>query len=95
VIARYSTFAYKANSPDLPQVARELGVRYVLDGSVRKAGDRMRITAQLIDAITGTYLWAERYDRQVTTAPRWPQRLYPIPLSKERGPSHMAAHRGG
>ena len=65
VIARNSSFAYKGKSPDVRQVARELGVRYVLEGSVRTAGSRLRITAQLIDAITGNHIWAERYDREV------------------------------
>jgi TolB-like protein/Flp pilus assembly protein TadD len=65
VIARNSTFAYKGQSPDVRQVARELGVRYVLEGSVRKAGERVRIAAQLIDGATGNHLWAERFDRQV------------------------------
>ncbi len=65
VIARNSTFAYKGKSPDVRQVASELGVRTVLEGSVRRAGDRVRITAQLIDAKTGRHLWAERYDRQI------------------------------
>jgi adenylate cyclase len=64
VIARNSTFAYKGRSVDVKQVGRELGVRYVLEGSVRKAADRVRITGQLIDATTGTHLWAERYDRK-------------------------------
>ncbi|HKO06398.1 MAG TPA: adenylate/guanylate cyclase domain-containing protein, partial [Alphaproteobacteria bacterium] len=64
VIARNSTFAYKGKSPDVRQVARELGVRYVLEGSVRKAGNRMRIAAQLIDGVTGNHIWAERYDRE-------------------------------
>ncbi|MGC1354979.1 MAG: adenylate/guanylate cyclase domain-containing protein [Xanthobacteraceae bacterium] len=62
VIARNSSFAYKGKSPDIRQVGRELGVRYVLEGSVRKAGDRIRITGQLIEAETGSHLWAERYD---------------------------------
>src|SRR5262249_22863984 len=66
VIARNSTFAYKGKSPDVRQVARELGVHYVLEGSVRRMGDRIRITAQLIDAATGAHVWAERYDRAVT-----------------------------
>jgi TolB-like protein/class 3 adenylate cyclase len=61
VIARNSTFAYKGKPIKIKQVAEELGVRYVLEGSVRKAGKKMRITAQLIDAITGHHLWAERY----------------------------------
>jgi adenylate cyclase len=62
VIARNSSFTYKAQSVDVKQVGRELGVRYVLEGSVRKAGQRVRITSQLIDAITGTHLWADRFD---------------------------------
>jgi len=66
VIARNSTFAYKGQSPDVREVARKLGVRYVVEGSVRKAGGRIRINAQLIDAETGTHLWAERYDRDAT-----------------------------
>ena len=63
VIARNSTFAYKGKSPDVRRVAQELGARYVLEGSVRKAGNRIRITGQLIDGNTGNHLWAERYDR--------------------------------
>ena len=62
VIARNSSFSYKGQSPNVRQVGRELGVRYVLEGSVRKAGGRVRITAQLIDAISGTHLWADRFD---------------------------------
>jgi TolB-like protein/class 3 adenylate cyclase len=62
VIARNSTFAYKGKSPDIRQVGRELGVRYVLEGSVRKVGNRIRISGQLIDAATGTHLWADRFD---------------------------------
>ena len=62
VIARNSSFTYKGQSPDVKQVGRELGVRYVLEGSVRKGGGRVRITAQLIDADTGTHLWADRFD---------------------------------
>ena len=64
VIARNSTFVYKGKAVNIPQVGRELGVRYVLEGSVRRAGQRLRITAQLIDAKDGSHLWAERYDRQ-------------------------------
>jgi adenylate cyclase len=64
VIARNSTFTYKGRAVDVKQVGRELGVRYVLEGSVRKVGDRVRITAQLIDAATGAHVWAERYDRK-------------------------------
>jgi adenylate cyclase len=62
VIARNSSFTYKGNAVDVKQVGRELGVRYVLEGSVRKAGRRVRITAQLIDALRGTHLWADRFD---------------------------------
>jgi adenylate cyclase len=62
VIARNSTFTYKGQAVDVKQVGRELGVRYVLEGSVRKAGGRVRITAQLIEAETGTHLWADRFD---------------------------------
>lgn len=64
VIARNSTFAFKGRPVDVKQVGRELGVRYVLEGSVRKAGDRVRVTGQLIDAATGAHVWAERYDRK-------------------------------
>ena len=62
VIARNSSFTYKGQTIDVKRVGRELGVRYVLEGSVRKAGGRVRITAQLIDAFTGTHLWADRFD---------------------------------
>jgi adenylate cyclase len=65
VIARNSTFTYKGKSVWIPTVGRELGVRYALEGSVRKAGDKVRITAQLIDAKTNQHLWAERYDREL------------------------------
>ena len=66
VIARTSSFTYKGRSVDVKIIGRELGVRYVVEGSVRRAGDRIRITAQLIDAITGNHLWAERYDRGIS-----------------------------
>jgi len=65
VIARNSSFTYKGKSVDVKQVGRELGVRYVLEGSVRKSADNLRITGQLIDATTGAHVWAERYDRKV------------------------------
>lgn len=65
VIARNSVFTYKGRAVNVRQVSRELGVKYVLEGSVRKAGDRVRITAQLVDAGTGGHLWAERYDRDL------------------------------
>jgi len=63
VISRNSTFAYKGQSPDVRKVAHELGARYILEGSVRKVGNRIRITGQLIDGHNGNHLWAERYDR--------------------------------
>src|SRR5207249_913722 len=62
VIARNSSFTYKGRSVDVRQVGRELGVRYVLEGSVRKAGNRLRIAGQLIDAETGAHLWADHFD---------------------------------
>jgi TolB-like protein len=62
VIARNSSFTYKGQAVDVKQVGRELGVRYVLEGSVRKAGNRVRITGQLVDAANGTHLWADRFD---------------------------------
>ena len=65
VIARHSSFAFKAQTIDIKEVGDRLGVRYVVEGSVRKAGNRVRITAQLIDAATGNHIWAERYDRSI------------------------------
>jgi adenylate cyclase len=65
VIARNSSFTYKGRPIDVKQVGRELGVRYVLEGSVRKAGNRIRVTAQLVEAATGNHVWAERYDRDL------------------------------
>ena len=65
VIARNSSFTYKGKSPDLRQVGRELGVRYVLEGSIRKASNRLRITGQLIDAVTGAHLWADRVEGEL------------------------------
>ena len=65
VIARNSSFTYKGKSVHMKQVAEELGVRYLLEGSVRKSGDRVRITAQLNDVATGSHIWAERYDRDL------------------------------
>ena len=62
VIARNSSFTYKGRAVDVKQVGRELGVRYVLEGSVRKAANRVRITGQLVDAASGGHLWAERYE---------------------------------
>lgn len=66
VIARNSSFTYKGRAVDARQVARELGVRYILEGSVRKAANRMRITAQLIDATSGLHVWADRFDRDLS-----------------------------
>jgi TolB-like protein len=65
VIARNTTFTYKDQTPDAGTVAKELDVRYVLEGSVRKAGNRIRVSAQFIDALTGSHLWADRYDRDI------------------------------
>jgi TolB-like protein/tetratricopeptide (TPR) repeat protein len=65
VIARNSSFVYKGKAIDVRQVGRELGVRYVLEGSVRRSGDRLRVTAQLVDAADGAHLWAERFDGAV------------------------------
>src|SRR5206468_2158007 len=62
VIARSSSFTFKGRAIDVKQVGRELGVRYVLEGSIRKASNRLRISAQLIDALTGMHLWADRFD---------------------------------
>jgi adenylate cyclase len=66
VIARNSSFTYKGKSVDVKQVGRDLGVRYVLEGSVRKAGNRVRVTGQLIDVASGAHIWAERFDRDLT-----------------------------
>ena len=66
VIARNSTFTYKGKAVKVKQVAEELGVRYVLEGSIQWSGDRIRVTAQLIDALSGRHLWSERYDRDLT-----------------------------
>jgi TolB-like protein len=65
VIARNSTFTYKGKPVKVQQVAEELGIRYVLEGSVQTSGEKIRITAQLIDATTGNHLWAEHYDRNL------------------------------
>jgi adenylate cyclase len=65
VIARKSSFSYKGKSPDIRQVGRELGVRYVLEGSIRKSAGRIRVTGQLVDALTGNHIWAEKYDREL------------------------------
>ena len=66
VIARNSCFTYKGRAVDVKQVGRELGVRYVLEGSLRKAGSRIRVTAQLVESESGKHVWAERYDRNLS-----------------------------
>ena len=66
VISRNSTFVYKGHAVDVKQVGRDLGVRYVLEGSVRKSGQRVRITSQLLDGVSGNHIWSERYDRELT-----------------------------
>src|SRR4030088_3846236 len=63
VIARNTAFAYKGSAPDVRQIGRELNVRYVLEGSVQRGGNRLRVNVQLIDAETGNHLWAERFDK--------------------------------
>ena len=65
MISRNSSFIYKGKSINVQKVAKELGVQYVVEGSVRKAGSRVRVTVQLIDAETDRHLWAERYDREL------------------------------
>ncbi len=65
VIARNSSFIYRGHFINVKQIAQELGVRYVVDGSVRREPSRVRVTAQLIDATTGSHVWAERYDRSL------------------------------
>src|SRR5207247_5790369 len=65
VIARNSVFTYKGKAVEVGEVSRKLGVRYLVEGSVRKAGNRVRISAQLVDATSGGHLWAERYDREL------------------------------
>jgi TolB-like protein len=65
VIARNSSFTYKNRAVDIKKVGRDLGVRYVLEGSVRKAADRVRITGQLVDASTGVHFWADRFDGEM------------------------------
>src|SRR4051812_10678109 len=65
-IARTSSFTFKGRSIDIKEVGRELSVRYVLEGSVRRSADRLRMSAQLIEAVTGAHVWAERFDRVMT-----------------------------
>jgi adenylate cyclase len=65
VISRQSSFSYKGKPVKVKQVSEELGVQYVLEGSVQRSGDRIRINAQLINALTGRHIWAERYEREL------------------------------
>ena len=65
VIARNSTFTYKGQSPDIRKVSEELNVRYVLEGSIRKAGNRVRVNAQLLEGTSGNHIWAEKFDREL------------------------------
>lgn len=104
VIARNSTFVYKGKSVNVPKVAAELGVRYVVEGSVRRAGNRLRITVQLIDAAAGQHVWAEKYDRNNddifdvqdeivgTIVSTLPGRLETAEIVKRKRPSDFAAH---
>ena len=92
VIARNSAFTYKGQVVDVKQVSRELGVRYVLEGSVRRAGKRLRVSAQLVDALTGAHHWAERYDRQARRHLCRAGRDYP---QRRRGHRAPPARRGG
>ena len=87
VIARNSSFAYKGRAVDVRQVANELGVRYVLEGSVRRAGDRLRIAAQLVDGRTGAHLWAREFRRRARRRLRLPG-----PDHRERRDAGRAAH---
>ncbi|MCZ6771063.1 MAG: adenylate/guanylate cyclase domain-containing protein, partial [Proteobacteria bacterium] len=90
VIARNSSFSFKGTSFDVRQVAQELGVRYVLEGSVRKVGNRVRITAQLIDATTGNHVWANRYDRELDDIFAIQDEITEA-IAGEVGPSFVAA----
>ena len=106
VIARNSTFVYKGRATKVQDVANDLGVRYVVEGSVRRAGDRVRISAQLIDAATGNHVWAERYDRDIedifalqdeiaqTIAATLPGRVEAADLehAKRKPPENLAAY---
>jgi adenylate cyclase len=88
VIARSSCFTYKGRTVDVKQLGRELGVRYVLEGGLRKAGSRIRVTAQLVETDTGNHLWAERYDRDLADIFRCPGRDH-----RGGGDSHSPGYR--
>ena len=90
VIARNSSFVYKGRAVDVRQVGKDLGVRYVLEGSVRRAGNRLRITAQLVDAATGAHLWARELRRR-----RRRRLRLPGPHHGERGRGRRATNPGG
>ena len=104
VIARNSTFTYKGRSVKVQEVADDLGVRYVVEGSVRRAGNRMRVTVQLIDATSGEHIWAERYDRNIedlfdlqdeitqTIASTIPGRVEEVERVKPKRPNDLAAY---
>ena len=85
VIARNSAFSYKGQAVDVRQVGRELGVRYVMEGSVRRVGDRVRITGQLVEATTGIHVWGDRFDEALAEINR-AQRLAPDDLGQYVGP---------
>ena len=85
VIARNSSFVYKGQTIDIREAAKQLGVQFVLEGSVRKGGDRIRITAQLIDADSGSHVWAERYDRAMDDFFRRPGRDHSGPRNRDAG----------
>ena len=96
VIARNSSFVYKGRAVDAKQVGRELGVRYLLEGSVRRAGDRIRISAQVIEAQSGVHLWAERYDRDPPPDPplrSYVQQVQPSHVKQEPGREAKAVVR--
>ena len=82
VIGRNTAFTYKGKAVDLKQIGRELNVRYVLEGSVQRGGDRMRVNVQLIDAETGNHLWAERFDNPL--GPLRSRALTSVPIAKNR-----------
>ena len=93
VIARNSSFQFKGKSPDVRQVGRELGVRYVLEGSIRRAGDRVRISAQLIDAVTGAHRWGERYDRELKDVFAVQDEVFPDDRCAPGGPCQQGGGR--
>src|SRR5262249_60523725 len=99
VIARNSTFAYKGKPVRVQEIGRDLGVRFVLEGSIRKAGNRVRITAQLIDVGSGGHLWAEGFDRELTDI--FPsqgegggENVAPLPADPAQGAAEAPRRRG-